>query len=335
MCDQYEDVLSRFWSGDVVALAKLISAVEDRRDGYECILTKLFPKSGGAYRVGVTGPPGAGKSTIVDKLTLALAGSGSRVGIVAVDPTSPFTGGALLGDRVRMRDLAVLDNVFIRSMATRGSLGGLAQATKDVLVVLDAFGKDYILVETVGVGQVELDVVDACDTVVVVLTPEAGDSVQAMKAGLVEIADIFVVNKADRQGADIFIYELQSMLEIKEEFERGGEGPRWKVPIVPTVATKSEGIEELLEKIQSHRRFLRESGFWERKRKLQIEHKVRQLLEEHVRGIVERDILSRVDVDEIVGAIYDGRTDPYTAAKMLLSKARLEGYGEADKDTSG
>jgi LAO/AO transport system kinase len=225
-------ILERFNQGDRIALSKIISYVENQSPGYRRVLAQLYPRAGKAYRVGFTGPPGSGKSTIVDKLTSLLVEEDRRVGIIAVDPTSPFTGGALLGDRIRMQDLTTREGVFIRSMATRGSYGGLATTTKEVTIVMDAFGKDYILIETVGVGQVELDVVNACDTTVVVLVPESGDSIQAMKAGLMEIADVFVVNKSDREGAKRIVGELEMILDIRR---KDGE---WEYPVVSTEAVK-------------------------------------------------------------------------------------------------
>jgi len=213
------NILGRFHKGDRMALSKIISYVENQSPDYRKVLAQLYPKAGKAYRVGFTGPPGAGKSTIVDKLTSLLVNNDQRVGIIAVDPTSPFTGGALLGDRIRMQDLTNQKGVFIRSMATRGSYGGLATTTKEVAIVMEAFGKNFILIETVGVGQVELDVVNACDTTVVVLVPESGDSIQAMKAGLMEIADIFVVNKSDREGAKRKHRKSQIKSDIKKIVE--------------------------------------------------------------------------------------------------------------------
>ena len=235
--------LDKFLEGDVSALSRVISYVENQRDDYQKLLSRLYPRSGRAYKVGFTGPPGSGKSTLLDKLAGRLSEQKYKVGIIAVDPTSPFTGGALLGDRIRMQNLTSYQDVYVRSMATRGSFGGLAAATKEVALVLDAFGKDYIIIETVGVGQVELDVANACDTTVVVFVPESGDSIQAMKAGLMEIADIFVVNKTDREGANRIITELESILDLKREKEK------WEYPLVPTQAINDVGIEELQSRI--------------------------------------------------------------------------------------
>ncbi len=243
-----KEVLEGFDRGEERALARLITYVENLWE-IEEIFRRIYHKLGKAYRIGITGPPGAGKSTLVDKLAVELLDRGFKVSIIAVDPSSPFTGGAVLGDRLRMVK-AMERGIFIRSMASRGSLGGLAETTSMVADVLDAFGYDTIIIETVGVGQSEIDVVKATDTVVVVLVPEAGDSVQALKAGLMETADIFVVNKADREGADRFVRELATVVGLSPN--------EWKPPIVKTVALSGEGIKEFADSILKHREFLGE-----------------------------------------------------------------------------
>lgn len=311
------NILERFYQGNKIALSKLISYVENQSTDYRKLLAQIYPKSGKAYRVGLTGPPGAGKSTIVDRLALLLVKEKRSVGIIAVDPTSPFTGGALLGDRIRMQDLTNQEEVFIRSMATRGSYGGLATTTKEVSVVLDAFGKDFILIETVGVGQVELDVVNACDTTIVVFVPESGDSIQAMKAGLMEIADIFVVNKSDREGAKRMISELDMILDIRR---KKGE---WEYPIVSTEAINNKGIDLLLAKIFEHKKFLTDNGILEQRRKNQIKIDLKKIIELKVKELVDEKILNSLDIEKIAEKVYKGEDDPYSAGERILNQVNL------------
>src|SRR2546428_2893596 len=256
-----DTLLEEALGGSAQALARLISMVEDGGPDGTAALRAMHPRAGRAYLIGVTGPPGAGKSTLVDAWTASLRRQGRTVGIVAVDPSSPFTGGALLGDRVRMQDHATDAGVFIRGRATRGHLGGLAPATADVAKILDAIGYDIIFIETVGTGQAEVDVVEAGDTVVIVLVPGLGDAVQTMKAGLMEIGDAFVVNKADHDDPDRTVAEITMMLQLNPD--RGG----WRPPVVKTVATSAQGTDEALAAIEAHRRYLTANDLLERRRR--------------------------------------------------------------------
>ncbi len=264
-------------AGERLAIARALSAIENARNYPLEIMDALYPYVGRAYRVGITGPPGAGKSTLTDGLITLWRRQGHKVGVISVDPTSPFTGGAILGDRVRMSQHASDQGVFIRSMASRGSLGGLALRAQDAADVLDAAGWDLIVYETVGVGQVELDVAEAADTTLVVLVPEAGDDIQAMKAGLLEVADILVLNKADRQGAERAFMQLQAALELRPK--RNGE---WQPKLLRTSALKHEGLEELVKTIEEHRAFLEKNNLLQKRHQRRLRLKIEQLVGEKV-----------------------------------------------------
>ena len=293
-------------------IGRAMSAME-REGGSPEILAGLYPRTGRARIIGVTGPPGAGKSTLVQRLAQALRRSGKTVGIVAVDPSSPFSGGAILGDRIRMAEIYTDRGVFIRSMATRGSLGGLARATSDAVDVLDAAGFDVVLIETVGVGQDEVDIAGAADTTAVVLVPGLGDDIQAIKAGLLEIADVFVVNKADREGTDRLAAELAMMLELS------GERP-WRPPIVRTVAPRSEGVPEVLAALDAHGAFLAASGQGAVRRRLRVRSRLLALLEERFRRAVEARAPEPDGLEEAIRRVVDRREDPHAAAGRLFEK---------------
>ena len=312
MNDTPLELIPKLLQGDRLAAARLISLVEDDTVKSSDIAREIFPHTGRAYRVGVTGPPGVGKSTLVDRLTLTLRNERITVGIIAVDPTSPFSGGALLGDRVRMTDIGMDDGVFIRSMATRGNLGGLAKTTSDVADVLDAFGKDMILFETVGVGQSELDIVEAADTTVVVLVPESGDSVQAMKAGLMEIADIFVVNKADRDGADNAVREIEAIMDMVHEKDG------WKAPVLKTIAHDGDGVDELRGAIDHHCRFLKSKDKLAENRRKRVQAAIVGIVQEELHSRFWNDPKIDTFLKKSVDEIATGHGTPHSAAEEIL-----------------
>ena len=301
-------------SFSISVIARAISLVEDESPAGAALVRDIFSHTGRAYLTGVTGAPGAGKSTLVDRLIGELRRSGRTVGVVAVDPTSPFSGGAILGDRVRMQAHVADPGVFIRSMATRGNLGGLARATADAALVLDAAGRDIVLIETVGVGQDEVDIVRTADVSIVVLVPGAGDDVQALKAGIMEIADIFVVNKADREGADRTVASIEAMLSL-ESFEGG----RWRPPIVKTEATTGKGIAELAAAIERFRAHT--AATLGERRRARAEFRVKELLAHRfVRHVMER-VLAAGEFEALLDRIAARETDPYSVADGIVVRA--------------
>ncbi|UCC12048.1 MAG: methylmalonyl Co-A mutase-associated GTPase MeaB [candidate division WOR-3 bacterium] len=298
--------------GDKRVIAQTITTVENATDPK--VLEQIFPHTGKAYHIGITGPPGAGKSTLVNVLCQHLLTDGKKIGIIAVDPTSPFSGGALLGDRVRMTDLSLHKDVYIRSMGSRGSLGGLAQKTKDVALVLDAAGMDYVFIETIGVGQVELDIAQVCDTTVVVLVPESGDSIQAMKAGLLEIADILVVNKGDREGSDRFMLELKFAFELREQVTG------WDFPILKTIATKPEGIPELGAAIAAHRSYLEGCGMLEKARKIKLKRRIHELIENRISSHLREHMIGEHELDTMLDKMYRRKLNPFRVAARIADR---------------
>jgi len=339
-------LLARLFEGRKVAIARAVSVVEDRRAGWERLLAACHPKVGNARRIGITGPPGAGKSTLTTLLAEHFLAAGHRVGVVAVDPTSPFSGGALLGDRVRMERVALHENVFIRSMATRGSLGGLAAATREVCDVLDAAGIDRILVETVGVGQSELDIARLADTSVVVLVPESGDSIQTLKAGVMEIADLFVVNKADRPGADRLRNDIELMLGLRSgatmrdvpahhgvdlkrrnpaklarEAATQVDAGTWTPPVLRTVATTGDGLAEFAAALERHFGYLERSGTLQARRRARLRERVVDAVEQRLRALLWRDAATSEWLDGRLLALERGETTPLAEAEELIARA--------------
>ncbi len=338
-----ESLLGRFRGGKPIALARAISVVEDERPGFQELLHTIMSTGPKAKRVGFTGPPGAGKSSLVASAATSYRARDEHVGVVAVDPTSPYSGGALLGDRIRMNDLALDPGIFIRSMATRGSLGGLATTTKEVVDLMDGFGFARVLIETVGVGQTELEVTAAADTVVVVLVPESGDAIQAMKAGLMEIADIFVVNKADRPGSARLVKELRQALHLRAgsalkdipahhgvdlanvlKKEKTTDAPAekpddWAIPVLTTNALTNEGVDKLLETIDEHAAWLERSGQLEQRRRERAEIRIRDVVNRELRRVAWRSDEVRGLLDGGVENVAEGRGTPYSAAREILA----------------
>jgi LAO/AO transport system kinase len=305
-----EELARGVLAGQARPIGRAISEVERDSGAVPDILRLLFARTGRARILGITGPPGAGKSTLVQRLAQAYRKRGQRVGIVAVDPSSPFTGGAILGDRIRMGEIYTDPGVFIRSMATRGALGGLARATSDAVDVLDAAGFDVVLVETVGVGQDEVDIVRAADTTAVVLVPGQGDDIQAIKAGILEIADVFIVNKAEREGSDRAVAELAMMLDLSAE-------KTWRPPIVKTSAPSGSGVAEALDALERHGDFLRQSGEGAARRALRARSRLLSLLGEKFRRAVEERALAPDGLEEAVQSVLERQEDPYSAADRL------------------
>ncbi len=319
------DIVERVLGGDRRALARIVTLIENEAPEAHDYLAQLYQQSGRAQIVGITGSPGAGKSTLVTQLCRELRRRELRIGVVAVDPSSPFTGGAILGDRIRMQELAGDPNVFIRSMASRGSLGGLAASTRDVARALDAAGYQVVIIETVGAGQAEVEIVRAAHTVLVVAVPGMGDDIQALKAGILEIADIFVVNKADRPGADQTAAELRMLLSLVAKQPKSPDV--WRVPILKTSATQGEGINELIDAIFRHRVFLSESGQLAQRNQRQVQSEVLALLQHTLALRLKRDIPAE-EWQRLIDDVVARRANPYEVANLL---ARRVGLGDSNQ----
>ena len=353
--DRSAALIANFDAGQKAALARVVSIVENHRPGFDRILARMQARIGRARRIGITGPPGAGKSTLTTVLARGYRDAGLSVAIIAVDPTSPFTGGALLGDRIRMESIALDPGVFIRSMATRGSLGGLAAATREVADVVDAFGVERILIETVGVGQTELDIARTADTSLVVLVPESGDSIQTLKAGLMEIADIFVVNKADRPGADRLRNELELMLGLRDgstlknvpahhgvdlsrpmtsdeqlamnpgraarAAAKAAHPDHWTPPVLRSVASKGEGTTDVAAALDRHFAYLETSGTLGQRRRTRLRERVIDVVEGRVRSRLWTDAATNEWLNDQLGALESGATNPFDVADQLLARS--------------
>lgn len=304
-----EDLLA----GTRIAIARAITKVENEHEDANEMMRLLYPHTGKAHVIGITGPPGAGKSTLTDKIVKEFRRRGKTVGIIAVDPTSPFSGGAILGDRIRMLDLTLDEGVFIRSMGTRGSLGGLSKATANAAKIMDAAGMDVVFIETVGVGQSEVDIVKAADTTVVVLVPGLGDDIQAIKAGILEIGDIFTINKADREGVERLHIELDMMLDLNLE------KPAWRPPVQRTMAAENQGVTELVNTIFEHMAYLQNSGQLAVRRTARTKNEVLALLQEKLRHHIFGMVQKHGSFDKLVAQVAERKTDPYTVVQTLLA----------------
>lgn len=316
MTPKTRQLLDKMRQGDKRALARLMTYVDNRHEELLEIMSAVSAVAGKAYRIGVTGPPGAGKSTLVDKIIANYRAQGKTVGVVAIDPSSPFSGGAVLGDRIRMQDHNADEGVFIRSLGSRGAHGGLSRATRDIVGLLDAFGCDVVIIETVGVGQTELDIMAVANTTIVVLVPESGDTIQTMKAGLMEIADIFVVNKADREGADKIFHELKSLTHMF-----AGRG--WEVPVLKAVAVKKEGIADVVATIEAHHKHLKNVPKSSREREAFLKHQCLDIILSELGLRLEAAYLKTPDAQSPYHSLIDEEKNPYQVASEILNKVTL------------
>ena len=311
-----QSLVRKALDGDTRSIARIISMVENESPYAEEIMKSIYPYTGKAHIIGITGSPGSGKSTLTDKLIDSFKKQGKSIGVIAVDPSSPFTGGAILADRIRMQKHSVDPSVYIRSMGTRGSLGGLSKSTYEASMVLDACGKDIIFIETVGVGQSEIDIVKIADSVCLILVPGMGDDIQIMKAGIMEIADIFVVNKADREGFERIVSEVKVMLDLAQH--KG-----WNAPILTTIAENGTGVQELADSLVGHMKFLTESEEGGRRKKARINLEIREILQREIARFAEKTLRDQY-TKELMDSLVDKETDPYSVVKKVLDKALSE-----------